>query len=137
MQFCDELVDTFNFHHFDNLKYSERKSDPRRGSHERYGLETVTLMFAANAGDKLALERMLMQGVDFKLADYDDRTALHVAAAQGHLDCVKFLVEVAGDDMMRDRWGFTAQDEAQRFGHDKVVDYLNSHLPNVTEDESP
>lgn len=27
------------------------------------------------------------------LSDYDGRTALHLAAAEGHLDCVTFLLE--------------------------------------------
>ena len=31
--------------------------------------------------------------VDMGIADYDGRTALHLAAAEGHLDVVKFLVE--------------------------------------------
>ena len=33
------------------------------------------------------------QGVDMNLGDYDGRTALHLAAAEGHLRCVKFLLE--------------------------------------------
>lgn len=28
------------------------------------------------------------------LSDYDGRTALHLAAAQGHLPCVEFLLKV-------------------------------------------
>ena len=34
------------------------------------------------------------QGVDMNLGDYDGRTALHLAAAEGHVRCVKFLLEV-------------------------------------------
>lgn len=31
--------------------------------------------------------------MDMTLSDYDGRTALHLAAAEGHLACVKFLIE--------------------------------------------
>jgi glutaminase len=31
--------------------------------------------------------------MDMTLCDYDGRTALHLAAAEGHLECVSFLLE--------------------------------------------
>jgi glutaminase len=31
--------------------------------------------------------------MDMTLCDYDGRTALHLAAAEGHLECVAFLLE--------------------------------------------
>ena len=34
LQFCEELVERFNFHHFDNLNHSETKIDPRKSRHE-------------------------------------------------------------------------------------------------------
>jgi hypothetical protein len=37
--------------------------------------------------------RHRLSGMDMKLSDYDGRTALHLAAAEGHLQCVKFLLE--------------------------------------------
>lgn len=39
------------------------------------------------------LSRHRLSGLDMTLADYDGRTALHLASAEGHLDCVKFMLE--------------------------------------------
>lgn len=126
LQFSEELVDKFNFHRFDNLRHSEKKLDPRRSTYEKKGLSVVSVLFAAKSGDVTALQRMFMQGIDLNDSDYDGRTALHVCSAEGHIDCVKFLIEIAQVNMKPlDRWGFTPVQEAARFNHEDVYNYLN------------
>ena len=89
---CQELVSSFNFHQFDEVKPVKSqtdKFDPRWDSFQHAGTSVVSLLFAAVAGDVTALQRMYLQGVDMAAADYDGRTALHLAAAEGHHHCVR------------------------------------------------
>lgn len=61
--------------------------------------------------------------------DYDGRTALHIAAAEGHFEIVKFLLELGKvKPEPQDRWGCTPYQEAKRFGHKTVYDYINTFL---------
>jgi len=123
LHFCNELVDLFNFHRFDNMRHSSStKLDPRRQSFEVQGLTVVTLLYAAVAGDVTALHRHFLQGLDMSLCDYDGRTALHLAAAEGQLPCVEFLVGTCGVEVAPvDRWGHTPLAEAEREGHTQLL----------------
>ena len=53
--------------------------------------------------------------------------ALHLAAAEGHIECVKFLINVAKVNChVADRWGHTPIDEARKFGHEEVVKLMET-----------
>lgn len=127
VQFCEELVQVFNFHRFDNPKHATNKRDPQRHNYETKGLSIVNLLFAAARGDLSALRRHRLSGMDMTLADYDGRTALHLAAAEGYLHCVAFLLEQCNVPMhSKDRWGNSALDEAATFGRHEVLQFLKN-----------
>ena len=70
-----------------------------------------------------------LQGIDLNTKDYDGRTALHIAAAEGKRECVEFLLETAMvDPNPLDRWDFTPEATAKKFGHCDVADYLERYL---------
>ncbi|XP_047005081.1 glutaminase liver isoform, mitochondrial isoform X1 [Schistocerca americana] len=141
VQFCELLVEEFNFHRYDNLKHATNKKDPRRHKYETKGLSIVNLLFSAASGDVTAMRRHRLSGMDMTLSDYDGRTALHLACAEGHLDCVVFLLEHCGvPHDPKDRWGNLPIDEAETFGHAEIVQYLKDWEANhasKTQDEKP
>lgn len=56
----------------------------------------IASCLAARAGNVTKLEIIRMStGFDFKAADYDKRTPLHVASAYGQIEVVKYLIEQA------------------------------------------
>ena len=79
---------------------------------------------AAAIGDRQTLMRLDSTGVDLNVGDYDGRTALHLAASEGHLDVVKFLVSRGVRINVTDRWNNTPLSDAKREKHDSIAHYL-------------
>lgn len=43
-------------------------------------------------GDLPGVKRLTMNSIDCDVGDYDGRTALHLAASEGHLEILQFLI---------------------------------------------
>uniref|UniRef100_A0A671LAI9 glutaminase n=1 Tax=Sinocyclocheilus anshuiensis TaxID=1608454 RepID=A0A671LAI9_9TELE len=128
IHFCQELVSLFNFHNYDNLRHFLKKQDPRRLSDDDRNKSVVNLMFAAHSGDVSALRRFALSSMDMDLKDYDSRTPLHVAAAEGHMDVVLFLMQSCKvNPFVKDRWGNIPRDDAMQFGHEDLVKILEEY----------
>jgi 60kDa lysophospholipase len=76
---------------------------------------------AASLGDLSTLRRLIDVGVDPSLGDYDRRTPLHLAAAGGHVDAVRYLLSQGADPKSEDRWGGIPLDDAQRYNWKEVI----------------
>uniref|UniRef100_A0A3Q4HSQ5 glutaminase n=1 Tax=Neolamprologus brichardi TaxID=32507 RepID=A0A3Q4HSQ5_NEOBR len=123
-----DLVELFNFHNYDNLRHFAKKHDPRREGGDQRVKSVINLLFSAYTGDVSALRRFALSSMDMEQRDYDSRTALHVAAAEGHIEVVRFLLEACKvNPVPRDRWGNTPMDEAVHFGHHDVVTMLQQY----------
>ncbi|KAM7153083.1 glutaminase kidney isoform, mitochondrial isoform 2-T2 [Macrochelys suwanniensis] len=136
IHFCHELVSLCNFHNYDNLRHFAKKLDPRREGGDQRVKSVINLLFAAYTGDVSALRRFALSGMDMEQRDYDSRTALHVAAAEGHVEVVTFLLEACKvNPFPKDRWNNTPMDEALHFGHHDVFKILQEFQIQYTPPE--
>ena len=76
------------------------------------------LLFAAAGNDITRIRQLIAKGVPVHAGNFDSRTALHLAAAEGNLETVK----------LRDRWKSTPLDEAKRENRLQVYNFLKKLL---------
>ncbi|MFL6872617.1 MAG: ankyrin repeat domain-containing protein, partial [Candidatus Azotimanducaceae bacterium] len=82
---------------------------------------------AAASGVVSNIRKVLETGADVNSCDYDRRSGLHVACAEGHLDAVKLLVEKGANVNCEDRWGGRPLHDAQRRANNaELVSFLIS-----------
>ena len=114
--FAEELVKIYSFHTFDGIggAMSGKKNPMVKKSkiseiislcqHQASRIDGHTsdllhILTAAANGDQLALETAHLSGVDMNLADYDSRTALHLAVAENRFNCIKYLIQTCKVDL--------------------------------------
>ncbi|KAL8062682.1 hypothetical protein ABFX02_02G163700 [Erythranthe guttata] len=85
------------------------------------------LLFCSSKGDKAGVMQELVKGVSPNLADYDKRTALHLASCEGCMEIVVLLLEKGADVNSMDRWGRTPLSDARSFRHHDVCKVLEAH----------
>lgn len=59
----------------------------------------LTLLVQSQSGELRLLRRLLAAGAAADAGDYDQRTALHIAAAEANLAAVQLLVAEGGADL--------------------------------------
>ncbi len=92
----------------------------------------VLLCAAASVGDLDAVRRMLADGASVDAANYDGRTALHLAAAEGQHAVVQLLLAEGARLSPVDRWGGTPLRDATRGDHTEVAALLRSKGATLT-----
>ncbi|KAL3081470.1 hypothetical protein niasHS_011714 [Heterodera schachtii] len=128
VHFCKKLIDRFNFHNYDSLAHNEsQKFDPRRRVGEREKTAVVSLLFASKA-------ECICKAVTWRWPDYDKRTALHLAASEGHFDVALFLLETGKvQPDPRDRWNRTPLDDARSEHHTSVALMLERRMQDIAQ----
>ena len=125
IEFSRRLVETYNFHHYDSMVSSTcNKKDPRNRKLQTKLDGVMALCWAAAQNDIIAAQELLTSELNVNAADYDGRTALHLAASEGHERMVKFLLSQGADPTLVDRWGATPSRDAEREGHTALTNLL-------------
>jgi glutaminase len=133
--FCEALVNRFAFHQY-IVGHGSGRSDPTNKKSADDGMTAA--LWAACRGDLKALQALGAAGIDLSLADYDGRTPLHLAAAEGQAECVYFLAHRPSVNLgLVDRFGNTALDEARRIGAEACVEILVAQAVGSPRGSSP
>lgn len=132
VEFCERLIEKYSFHNYDSLTRETSKKNPRKRKYETRINQIVNLIYAASYGDLEEIKRLEALGMDLGSADYDGRTALHLAAAENQVEIVKYLLTRDISRSPVDRWGGTPLDDAKRVGNQTIIALLeNRQLESI------
>lgn len=125
IEFCQHLVEQYNFHIYDSILVdSSKKKDPRLKKNASKIEAVVQLCWAASQGDLFEVQNLISNGANPDGADYDGRTALHLAASEGHEAVVMYLTSKCRNISPVDRWGGTPLSDAKKSGKLEVIRLL-------------
>jgi glutaminase len=107
IDFCQRLSKRFPYHVFCQEHEKERKQ-------EEQAKGNASLMWSAACGDEQRVRQLAACGINVNTQDYDQRSALHLAAGEGHIGMVSLLLALQADINARDRHGNVPIDDAIR-----------------------
>ena len=118
------LTSMYSFHLYDQISAAGTRIDPRVSLAQWRASITSQALWASSSGDLWTLRRLHAEQIDLQHGDYDSRTPLHLAAAEGHLEVVQFLLKSGVDVNSPDRWGGHPLDDAINHQQDEVIQLL-------------
>lgn len=127
VEVATRLTQTYRLHLYDSISAAGERIDPRIPIAKWRASTTSQALWAASSGDVWTLRRLHEEQLNLQDGDYDLRSPIHLAAAEGHLDAVTFLLECGVSPTVTDRWGGTPMNDAERGGHVEVAALLARH----------
>ena len=121
------LAQIYRMHVYDGAAERSSRIDPRVTTARSRARQTSLALRAANIGDIRSLQHLYDDNADLSKGDYDNRTPMHLAAAEGHLEVVRFLLDNEISANHHDRWGGTPLDDAELGNHTDVIELLKQH----------
>ena len=102
------------------------KRDPCKHKGNDEEAQVSRLTYAASHGDLKTIKLLASLGIDLGHADYDGRTALHVAASDGQHGVVAYLLNRGVEPSPTDRWGGTPLSNAEAGQHARATELLRA-----------
>ena len=121
------LAQIYRMHVYDGTAERSNRIDPRVTTARSRARQTSLALRAANIGDLRSLQHLFDDHADLSKGDYDNRTPMHLAATEGNLEVVRFLLENEISANLHDRWGGTPLDDAELGNHSNVIELLKQH----------
>lgn len=136
IKFAELLVERFNFHHLDSHVRSSKINPTNHTESFNDASVLFDLLTAASAGDLGTVQALVARGADVDAADYDKRTALHLAACDGRVEVVQFLLSQGANPSVHDRWNNSPLDDARKLNHGSIIATLEQGTSSYTHKRS-
>jgi glutaminase len=82
------------------------------------------LLYAAATNDVPLMKALHLKGWQVNSYDYDGRTALGLAASEGYVDAIKYLLAHGADPKIKDARGNNALEDAIRENRTEAIEVL-------------
>lgn len=133
VEFGKMMSKRYALHYLDNhisAPIAKENLMHRREGRESREVMIMNVMYAAAHGDVNLLNRYVELGLSLDVADYDHRTALHLACCSDNLEMACYLIDHKVDVCALDRWNRTPLDDAKEYASAELVNLLRDHGAN-------
>ena len=120
IEMAKRITSKYLVHTFDGTMTDTDRLDPKIPISKWRANSCGEAIWAASNGNIRTLERLVSEQRDLQNGDYDMRTPLHLASAEGQLEAVQFLLK-QGVKPIPDRWGGYGYFDAKNNNHKDVV----------------
>ena len=125
IEMAKRLTSAYRLHLFDGVMTDTTRIDPRLPLARWRAASCSEAIWAASTGNIRTLQRLVSEQINLEMGDYDIRTPLHLASAEGHTHVVKFLLD-HGVKPIPDRWGGYPISDAKNGNHQEIIDIFNN-----------
>jgi glutaminase len=131
VKFFQKLSDKLNIHIFDSEDDVDKISIKHKEANNKRLLGYL-LLEAASENDCYTIREVISKGVSVNFADYDKRTALHLAVNESNKDAISLLLRRGANINSKDRWNKTPLGDAE--GKEEILNLLNTNIEQLDSD---